>query len=95
MSRKMKGVNVGFLNQITGQRTVQQKDRTWWCVVEEKVLKKARIQSLGDYIDRCQATVAEWLALRPILEVCDRDTGYKGGGRRQEPWWQKNLPESS
>ena len=28
----------------------------------------------------------EWVALRPILEVYDRDTGYKGGGRLQETW---------
>ena len=26
------------------------------------------------------------MALRPILEVCDRETGYERGGRRREPW---------
>ena len=30
--------------------------------------------------------MAEWVKLRPILEVCDRETGYEGGGRRREPW---------
>ena len=29
------------------------------------------------------------MALRPILEVCDIDTGYKGGGRLRDPWWRK------
>ena len=53
----------------------------------EKVLEKAGTQSLGNYIDRRQATVAEWVALRPILEIYNRDTGYEGGGRLWEPWW--------
>ena len=32
-----------------------------------------------------------WLESRPIIEVCDRDTGYKRGGRRREPWWRKTA----
>ena len=35
--------------------------------------------------------MAEWVELRQILEVCDRETGYEGGGRRQEPWWRKTA----
>ena len=33
--------------------------------------------------------MAEWVDLRPILEVCDIDTGYKGVGRLREPWWRQ------
>ena len=55
----------------------------------EKVLEKSGTLSLGTYIERRQAIVAEGVASRPILEVCDRDTGYEGGGRRQEPWWRQ------
>ena len=35
--------------------------------------------------------MAEWVALRPILEVCNRETGYKGGGRRRETWWRQTA----
>ena len=49
-----------------------QKDKTWRKVSEETVLEKSGTQPLGTYIDRRQATVAEWVALRPILEVCDK-----------------------
>ena len=48
-------------------------------------------QTLGAYIDKRQATVAGWVALRPILEICDRGTGYDGGGRIQEPWWRQTV----
>ena len=88
ISRNLEGVHVGFLRQITGQRVVQQEEGTWRQVAAQKVLEKAGTQPLGTYIDRSQATVAEWVALRPILEVYDRDKCYKGGGRRRYPWWR-------
>ena len=72
--RKMEGLHVGFLRQITGQRAVRREDENWRKVVSDKVLEKAGTQYLGNYIDRRQATVAEWVELRPILEVCDRET---------------------
>ena len=65
---------MGLLRWITRQRAVRHKDGTWLQVASETVLKKAGTHPLGKYIDRRQATVAEWVVLRPILEVCDRDT---------------------
>ena len=35
--------------------------------------------------------MAEWVGLCLILEVCDRDMGYTGGGRRREPWWRQTA----
>ena len=91
MSRKLEGVNMGFLRQIMGQRAVRRKERNWRQVAAEKVLEKAGTHSLGAYTDRRQTTVAEWVELRPILEVCDRDTSYKGRGRCREPWWRQTA----
>ena len=31
--------------------------------------------------------VADWVAIRPIFEVCAKETEYEGGGRLREPWW--------
>ena len=47
------------------------------------------MQPLQAYIDRRQATVAEWVALRTIFKVCVKETGYKGGGRHRELWWRQ------
>ena len=38
-------------------------------------------------------TVVEWVALRPIFEVCEKETGYKGGGRVHEQWWRQTTAE--
>ena len=35
--------------------------------------------------------MTEWVALRPILEFCDRETGYEGRERRWYPWWRQTA----
>ena len=79
--------------QITGQKAKRQRDENCQSEAAEKVLKEAGNQSLGAYIDKWQATVAEWVALKPILEIFDKETGYEGGGRRREPWWRKTVDQ--
>ena len=55
-----------------------QKIGTWRQVATEMVLDKAGTQPLGNYIERRQATMAEWVPLRPILEVFDIEICYEG-----------------
>ena len=33
------------------------------------------------------------MELRPILEVCDREKCYEGGGRRRELWWRQTADQ--
>ena len=63
-------------NKVEGKKSEGQ-------FVAEKVLQGVRIQPLQIYLDRSQATVAEWVTVRPILDVCARYTGYKVGGKLQ------------
>ena len=79
---------MGFLRQMTGKKENRQRDRTWRSEAAAKVIKESGTQTMGAYIDKRQVTVAEWVALRPIIDICDRDTGYEGGGRSHEPWWR-------
>ena len=91
MPRKLEGYHMGFLQQITRHRADQQKDGTWRQVAEETVLEKTGTQPLRTYIDRIKAKVAELVVLNPILEVCDIETGYEGGGGRREPWYRQTA----
>ena len=76
MSRKLEGAHVGLLRRIMKQRSVQQKDGIWRQVEAETVIENTVTQPLGTYIDRSQATVAEWVVLCPILDVCGKETVY-------------------
>ena len=74
-----------------GQRVVRQEDGTLRQVSADKFLENTGTQSLRAYIDRSQTAVAKWVALRPILEVCDRNQSYEGGGRRRYPKWSQTA----
>ena len=74
---------------MTGQKAKRQRDGTWRSESAAKVLTELGTQTLGAYIDKRQATVTEWVALRPIIDIYHKETGYEGGGRRQDLWWRK------
>ena len=54
----------------------------------ETVIDKAETQPLRTYIERRQEKEGKWVELLPILEVCDRETGYKVGRHREILWRQ-------
>ena len=37
--------------------------------------------------------MAEWVATRPIFDVCVQETGYERGGVLWVPWWIRNAAE--
>ena len=57
-------------------------------------LKETGMNTLGDYINRWQTTVVEWVALRPIYEVFEKEMGYNGEGRRGDLWWRQTVPRA-
>ena len=65
------------------------REGSWRKLAADKVLQGAGTQPLQTYLDRRYATVAEWVALRPIFDVRARERGYEGGGKPQVPWWRQ------
>ena len=50
-----------------------------------EVVHEVEITQLAtNYIGIWQETVAQWVALQPIFEVCAGKTGYWGGGHRRK-----------
>ena len=66
---------------------------SWKQVTAKKIFQGAGTQTFQAYVGRIQATVAEWVYLRPIFGVCARDTSYDGGGRLQVPRWRQAAAE--
>ena len=85
MMRMVESNHVGFLSQITGEWAIQKAKGSWETPATKEVLRAVGMQSAVTYIDRRQAKVAQGVALRPILEVCARETGYEGGDRKRHP----------
>ena len=68
-------------------------DGTWDMPRVEVLREAAGTQLAMTYIGRKQATVAQWIALRPIFEGCASKTGYKGGSFRREDWWRQGVTD--
>ena len=79
MEKNVEGAHTGFLRQITGNRARRIVDGMWETPGLEVVREAAVTQSEMSYIGRLQATMAQWVALRPIIEVCTGEKGYEGG----------------
>ena len=70
MIQWLDGAHVSFLRQITHKQATRQRYGSWRKVPEEAVLEGAWTHTLRKYVIRRQATVAEWVATRPIFDVC-------------------------
>ena len=84
---------MGFLRQVTKLKAKILKGVSWRKVAADRVLQGSGTQPLQTYLDRSQTKVVEWVTLRPIFEVCARETGYDGGGKLREPWWRQAAAE--
>ena len=93
MARRLEGVHVGFPRQVNKLKAKSLKYDTWRNVAVDIMLQGAGTQPLHTYLDRRQATVAEWVALQTIFEVFARETGYGGGGDLWEPWRRQAAAE--
>ena len=53
------------------------------------MLQVAGTKPFREYILKRQMMIPEWVDLRPIFEVCAKETVYKEGGTLQELWWRQ------
>ena len=93
MPKRIEGTRTELLKMITRKRAKQFEDGTWETPGAEGVREAVGTQSARTYIEQRQATVAQWVALRPLFEVCARETGYEGGGWMRKVWWRQEATE--
>ena len=89
--RTVERTRVVCLHQITGNLSMQQYDGSWETLLDKEVLLAAGMHLAATYVGRWQAMVAQWVALRPLLDVFTRETGYKGVVRKIQPWWRQGT----
>ena len=67
----------------------QREDRMLFTPAAEEVWEVVGTQLERSYIGHRQGMESQWVALRPIFEVCTRYKSYEGGGFRRSSWWCK------
>ena len=90
---EFRGSACGFPAEGEKVKGMRLRDRSCWKAASKIVLQGAETQPIQTYLDRRQATVSEWVALRPRFNVCARETGYEGGGNLRVPWQRQEAAE--
>ena len=86
---------MGLLQQVMSMKEERKKDGSCKKVASDRVLQGEGTQPIHTYIYRRQVKVLEWVALRPIFELCTKGERYEGGGRLREPWWRQLAAEKN
>ena len=68
--QNLEEVHMVFMRQVIGKKYQRLGYETWRKEGADSVLQVMGKKSLGDYINKRQATVSEWVDLRPIFELC-------------------------
>ena len=67
MLQKLEGVHMGFLWQVAGMTARKLGVGTWQKEGVDRVIQDTGKNPFWEYTERRQATVAEWVSLRPIF----------------------------
>ena len=69
--RVVEGTHVVLLRKIKGKRSRRTTYGTWETPAAVEVLRAAGMHMSVTYIGRRKGAVEQWVALRPIFEVCE------------------------
>ena len=93
MANRIEVAHTEFLQMIMGKRAKRLGYGTWQTPGAEVIREAAGTQSARIYIEQRHATLAKWVGIHPLFEVCVRQTGYRGGGRKIKAWWRQEATE--
>ena len=88
IERALKSFMHGTVRRITGRHPQIGWDGKWFCPALEGAMKEAGFKGIRTSINNRQNTVAQYIATRPLLELCE-GTNQIGGARVSKSWWDK------
>ena len=93
MAKRIEGIHTDLPQMITGKRANNLGDGAWENTGAEGIREAAGTHLARIYIERLLSHMAQWVVIRPLFEVCEREKGYERGGRRRKEWWRKKATE--
>ena len=91
MERALNSFIHGAARRITGRHPQRGWDGKWFYPYLEGATKEAGFTDVRTSINRRQNTVAQYIAMRPLLDLCEGTT-QRGGARATMRWWdQKGI----
>ena len=88
MERALDSFIHGAARRITGRQPRRGWDRKWFYPSLEGAMKEAGFTDVRTSINRRQKTVAQYIATRTLLQLCEGAT-QRGGARVAMSWWDQ------
>ena len=91
MERALSGFLHGAARRLTGRQARRGKNGTWHYPSLEGSMREAELTDIGKSIANRQNTVAQYIATRPLLDLCE-EARAREGTRVPLRWWnQKGI----
>ncbi len=90
MLKVLEGFHHRVARRITGRTARRLPNGEWRYPCVKKALRKAGLWSMREYIRRRQARMVEYLATRPIYDLC-REIEALPGSARTMRWWEQDF----
>ena len=87
MEKALDSFHSRVARRITGRQPRQRKDGSWVYPPMVRARKESVMMGIRTSIKRRQNTVAEYIATRPILDLCEQAT-WQPGARVSWRWWE-------
>ena len=88
MEKALDSFQSRFARRITGRQPRRKKDRSWDYPLLAGALREAGMVGMRTSITWRQNTVAQYIATRPILNLCERAT-WRPGAQVSRRWWDQ------
>ena len=89
MERVLSAFLHGAARQLTGRQPQRGRDGKWHYPSLEGVMKEAGLTDIRTSIQRRQNTVAQYIATRPLLDLCE-GARQREGARVTLRWWEQS-----
>ena len=88
MERALSALLHGAARRLTGRQARREKDGEWHYPSLEGAMKEAGLTDIRTSILRRQNTVAQYIARRPLLDLCE-GARAREGAKVPQRWWEQ------
>ena len=88
MKRELSGFLHGAARRLTGRQARREKDGDWYYPSLEGAMKEAGLTDIRTLILKRQNTVAQYVATRPLLDLCE-GARAREGAKVPLRWWDQ------
>ena len=90
MLRTLESFHLRAARRMTGLMPSKAADGSWSYPDAERVLRKAGLHTINEYIEVRRNTILRFVADRPIYELC-KEAERKRGTVNRQYWWEQSF----